>query len=60
MPLTHCVVELEGLDGKNQWQSLSEGADAPYTTLLHNIDPVRQISSLRKGNWKIVKGKRIK
>lgn len=49
--------ELKELDGKNQWHSISENTKAPYSTLLHNVDAIRNIASLRNGDWKIVLGR---
>jgi hypothetical protein len=47
----------EYLDGVSQWSALQQKAKPPHTTMLHNIDPLGQISALRHGDWKIVIGK---
>ncbi|KAJ9601168.1 hypothetical protein L9F63_000688, partial [Diploptera punctata] len=44
------------LDGINVWPSITTDAPAPYHQLLLNIDNTRNISAVRKGQWKLVRG----
>ncbi|XP_054268843.1 arylsulfatase I-like [Macrosteles quadrilineatus] len=45
------------LDGVSQWSALNNQSDPPYTTMLHNIDPIRNIAAVRDGEWKLVVGR---
>jgi arylsulfatase B len=42
--------------GVSQWESLSHGTPSPRRQLLHNIDPVWNVSSIRMGRFKLVQG----
>lgn len=44
------------LDGHNMWPVLKGEKDSEYDELLLNKDPLRAISALRKGDWKVVQG----
>ena len=46
------------LDGVNMWPSIALDALAPYDQLLINLDNDRNVSAVRKGPWKLVRGKR--
>ena len=49
----------EEVDGLDMWESLSEPESfqsSPRRVLLHNLDEVRGISSVRVENWKLVQG----
>ena len=40
-------------DGKDIWQTLTEGASSPHEDILINVEAFR--GAIRKGNWKLVK-----
>ena len=41
------------LDGKDIWQTLTEGTSSPHEDILINVEAFR--GAVRKGNWKLVK-----
>ncbi|XP_023720420.1 arylsulfatase B-like isoform X1 [Cryptotermes secundus] len=45
------------LDGQDVWTNILTGSPPPYDELLLNIDNQRDIAALRKGDWKLVKGR---
>ncbi|XP_014674868.1 PREDICTED: arylsulfatase B-like isoform X2 [Priapulus caudatus] len=45
--------ELVAPDGISMWPALSGGGASPRNEILHNIDDVRHIAALRRGDWKI-------
>ena len=49
--------DLPIIDGVDLWPSLSNDQESPRNSMLHNIDESRNISALRVGDWKMVKGK---
>ena len=48
--------DLPIIDGVDLWPSLSNDQESPRNSMLHNIDESRNISALRVGDWKMVKG----
>lgn len=42
--------------GLSQWESLTRGTTSPRQEILHNIDPVWNISSIRINRFKLVQG----
>ncbi|KAK8762520.1 hypothetical protein V5799_026211 [Amblyomma americanum] len=50
------VKDLGDIDGIDMWRSLVTGAGVPRTEVLHNIDPVWNMSALRFGRYKYVNG----
>ncbi|CAF0746120.1 unnamed protein product [Brachionus calyciflorus] len=59
-------IEIDGLDGVNQWNSIIENLESKRNSFIYNIDPIgnRQGSKLcntsseaiRVDNWKLIKG----
>ncbi|XP_077531580.1 arylsulfatase B-like [Haemaphysalis longicornis] len=50
------VEDLGDIDGVDMWHSLVSGAGSPRSEVLHNIDPVWNMSALRVGSYKYVQG----
>lgn len=46
----------KNLDGFSQWESLISGKQSPRTEMLHNIDPLYNVSALRWMDFKILIG----
>lgn len=46
------------IDGMDMWQALSEDAESPRTTVLHNIDDIYGAAAITIGDWKLVQGER--
>lgn len=44
------------LDGHNMWPVLKGEKQSEYDEIVISIDPLRNISALKKGNWKIISG----
>ena len=58
MPTMLALAEAHGsedhpFDGKDIWQTLTEGASSPHEDILINIEAFR--GAIRKGDWKLVK-----
>lgn len=50
------VEDLGNIDGVDMWRSLVTGAGSPRSEVLHNIDPVWNMSALRVGRYKYING----
>ncbi|XP_037582073.1 arylsulfatase B-like [Dermacentor silvarum] len=50
------VEDLGDIDGVDMWRSLITGAGSPRAEVLHNIDPLWNMSALRVGRYKYVNG----
>ncbi|PIK52315.1 putative arylsulfatase I [Apostichopus japonicus] len=48
--------KFSNLDGTSQWQSLKSGTKSPRTEILHNIDPIYNVSALRWMDFKVIIG----
>lgn len=46
----------EEIDGLDQWQMISNGAQSKRKEILHSTDPIDNFSSLMFENWKLVNG----
>lgn len=51
------ISEKPNFDGHNMWPVLTGEKYNEYNEILLNIDQLRNISALRKGEWKIISGK---
>lgn len=51
------IGELGVLDGLNMWKTLINDYQSPRIEMLHNINPVYDMTALRRGDYKLVKGK---
>lgn len=56
-------VEITGIDGINQWPSISQNLPSKRSSFIYNIDPFGQIGcnykpteAIRDGDWKLIKG----
>ncbi|GFQ99251.1 arylsulfatase B, partial [Trichonephila clavata] len=47
---------LGDIDGQSIWDALVTNSPSPRTEILHNIDPIDNISSLRRGDLKLITG----
>lgn len=47
---------IEGIDGLDMWNSLTEGAPGERDEILLNIDDRSNVSSLRVAQYKLIKG----
>ncbi|GFV77904.1 hypothetical protein TNCV_581 [Trichonephila clavipes] len=59
----HLIIGLRGdpsnlgaIDGQSIWEALVTNSRSPRTLILHNIDPINNVSSLRKGDLKLMTG----
>ncbi|KAJ8017362.1 Arylsulfatase I [Holothuria leucospilota] len=50
------VSEFTNLDGFSQWESIVSGAKSPRNEILHNIDPIYNVSAVRWNDFKLVIG----
>ncbi|XP_065216697.1 arylsulfatase B-like isoform X2 [Planococcus citri] len=57
---TNNITLPEELTGRNMWPVLRGDKDNEYDELIIQRDLVRNISALRKDNWKVIKGKTYK
>jgi arylsulfatase A-like enzyme len=48
--------ESKSIYGISMWESLSQRRPSPRQHILHNIDPIERVSSLRVGKYKLVSG----
>jgi len=58
MPTMLALAEAHGsedhpFDGKDIWQTLTEGASSPHEDILINVEAFR--GAIRRGSWKLVK-----
>ncbi|GFY77060.1 arylsulfatase I, partial [Trichonephila inaurata madagascariensis] len=47
---------LGAIDGQSVWEALVTNSRSPRTLMLHNIDPIYNVSSLRRGDLKLITG----
>lgn len=40
----------------SMWNTLSRNESSPRTEILHNIDPIWNVSAIRSDNWKLIQG----
>ncbi|GIY38238.1 arylsulfatase J [Caerostris extrusa] len=50
------VENLGDIDGQSLWEALLSNSSSPRQEILHNIDPVSNISAIRVGDMKLVTG----
>ncbi|XP_075728139.1 arylsulfatase B isoform X2 [Rhipicephalus microplus] len=50
------VEDLGDIDGVDMWRSLVTGLGSPRSEVLHNIDPIWNMSALRVGRYKYLNG----
>lgn len=48
--------ELDEIDGKDMWKTISEDVKSPRTELIYNIDDVYNYGAIRQGDWKYLYG----
>lgn len=48
--------EIKSIYGISMWDSLGKRRESPRKHVLHNIDPIDKVSSLRVGKYKLVSG----
>nr|CAD7428982.1 unnamed protein product [Timema monikensis] len=44
------------IDGIDMWKSLSEGTPSARTEIVHNIDEIEDYDTIRRGDWKYIRG----
>lgn len=49
----------EGIDGVNQWETISEGKPTSRKEIVHVIDPIFQYSSYTQNNFKVLNGSTV-
>ncbi|GFV54965.1 arylsulfatase B [Trichonephila clavipes] len=47
---------LRDIDGQSIWDALVTNSPSPRSEILHNIDPIDNVSSLRRGDLKLITG----
>ena len=50
------AADLDNIDGMDMWSAIVKDTASPRNIVLHNIDPQRMISSIRVGDYKMVRG----
>ncbi|GBL72520.1 Arylsulfatase J [Araneus ventricosus] len=50
------VEQLGDIDGHSMWQAFLNNTPSPRQEILHNIDPIDNLSALRMGDFKLVTG----
>ncbi|RWS14961.1 arylsulfatase B-like protein [Dinothrombium tinctorium] len=48
--------ESERIYGRSMWQTLSNNSSSPRNEILHNIDPIWNVSAITVNEWKLVQG----
>lgn len=48
--------KLGDIDGQSLWDAFITDSPSPRTEILHNIDPINNVSSLRRGDLKLITG----
>lgn len=48
--------ESKSLYGVSMWSKIQEGSSSSRKIILHNIDPVDEVSAIRVGNFKLLRG----
>ncbi|XP_055938568.1 arylsulfatase B-like isoform X1 [Argiope bruennichi] len=51
------VERLGNIDGQSLWNTLLNNTQSPRQEILHNIDPIDNVSALRRGDFKLIFGK---
>ncbi|GFS31392.1 arylsulfatase J [Trichonephila inaurata madagascariensis] len=50
------IRKLGDIDGQSIWDALVTNSPSPRSEILHNIDPIDNVSSLRRGDLKLITG----
>lgn len=48
--------QLDNIDGRDLWKTISEDADSPRKEMVYNIDDIYNYAAVRQGDWKYVIG----
>ncbi|CAL1279747.1 unnamed protein product [Larinioides sclopetarius] len=50
------VEKLGDIDGQSMWKAFLKNTPSPRLEILHNIDPIDNVSALRRGDFKLIIG----